>query len=160
MFPYNILSSIVFIFVSSYIIYESSTLPKNEYADMNPGSWPSFLGWLMLILSVLLLVETLIKRKFAGKEKTDSGDAPVEDEPAPFDFTSKGMIYVYVLCVIFIAFSILLHFFNFTIASVFLIPCCMLLLGERRWWMLTSITAGVPILIHIIFALILKIQLP
>lgn len=159
MFPYNILSSLGFAVVSIWVLVESYGFPKNDMSTVHPGSWPSFLGWVLLILSMLLFAETLVKRRIAKRQEA-AGEAYQADEPAPFNFRSKGIIYVYVLCGIFAVFSLVMHFVNFTVATLILIPSCMYLLGEKRPWMLAVVTVAMPIVVHVIFVRILGIQLP
>ena len=156
---YNIVSALGFAVVAIYILYSSSTFPIDESSNVQPGSWPTFLAWVMLALSVLLVAETLIRRMLARSVAAGEGSV-FQDAPAPFDFKSRGMMYVYTLCGLFVIFSVLLHYVNFTVASVVLIPGCMRLLGEKRPWMLAVVTAGVPVVVYVIFARILGIQLP
>ncbi|MDR1533756.1 MAG: tripartite tricarboxylate transporter TctB family protein [Planctomycetota bacterium] len=159
MFFYNVASSLAFIFVSIFIIRESATFPQSEGPGADAAYWPSFLGWLILALSAALLAQTLFKRVQARRRAEESGSAFVP-EPGPFDFKSRGMMFVYGLCAIFLVFSLLLHYVNFNVASVVLIPSCMRLLGERRLWMIAAVTAGVPLLVWVIFAKILGIMMP
>lgn len=158
-FPYKIFSGVAFSAVSCYFLYESSIFPREEMSNVQPGTWPFFLASLMLVMSIGLIVETCVRRLIARRQAAEAGIA-YQDDPAPFAFKSRGMVYVYILCAIFLVFSLLLHYVNFTVASVFLIPSCMRLLGEKRRWMLAIITAGIPIIVYIIFAKILGIQLP
>ncbi|MDR1519166.1 MAG: tripartite tricarboxylate transporter TctB family protein, partial [Planctomycetota bacterium] len=138
---------------------ESATFPRSEGPGADAAYWPSFLGWIILALSAALLADTVFKRIQAKRRAEAKGTAFIP-EPGPFNFKSRGMLHVYGLCAIFLVFSLLLHYFNFTAASVVLIPCCMRLLGERRLWMIAALTAGVPLLIWVIFAKILGIMMP
>ena len=159
MFFYNVASSLAFIFVAVYIILESAGFPQPEGPGANPAYWPSLMGWIILILAAALLAGTVLKRVRARRRARKEGTAFIP-EPSPFAFKSRGMFQVYGLCAIFLVFSPLLHYLNFTVASVVLIPGCMRLLGEKRLGMIAAVTAGVPLLVWVVFAKILGILMP
>lgn len=157
MFPYNIAASLVFGLLSIHVIRASATFPSSGTSAIGSGYWPSLLGWMLLFLAVGLLLETLVRRVIA-KRRARGG--ALGEGRAPFAFASKGMRCVYYLCGAFIVFSVILYYANFIVASLFFIPACMRVLGEKRLPMLLAVTAGVPVCVYVIFEKVLGIPLP
>lgn len=143
-----------------YIIYESASFPPSDSAAIGSGYWPSLLGWMLLFLSLGLLLETLIRRGIARRKAAREASEIPADAPSPFAFRSRGMRCVYLLCGAFLVFSVILHYANYTIASIFFIPACMRTLGEKRPLRLLAVTIGMPFCVYIIFEKILGIPLP
>ena len=61
---------------------------------------------------------------------------------------------------IMLVFCVILNFFGFMIASAFMIPAIMILMGERRPFMLIGVTVGVLVFIYVVFAILLNLPLP
>ena len=57
-------------------------------------------------------------------------------------------------------FCALLYFVGFMIASAFMVPAVMLLMGEKRLPVLAGLTVGVLAAVYIIFSVALKLPLP
>lgn len=157
MFRYNIAISIAGAGVSSYIMWASSRMRALEKSVLGPGSWPYFLGTLLLLLSVGLLVETLVKRYF---ERRKDPAATAAQPSRPIDFTSPGLVCVYKLCGLLIVFAVLLRYTNFLFAVFVFIPSAMWAIGARKKTTLAAMAVGVPLSIYLIFAYLLKITLP
>ena len=98
----------------------------------------------MSLLAVLLLIQSL---------RDHSGAA------SPF-VMSLGLKRVLIGIVIMLVFCVLLKLFGFIIASVFMIPAIMALMGERRPLVLAGVTAGVLVFIYVVFAMVLNLPLP
>ena len=77
-------------------------------------------------------------------------------EEYPFDVRSPGFRRVLIGGGILAAYCILMKFLGFMIASAFMIPAIMRLMGEKRPWMLVGITA---VVIYVIFAVLLKLPM-
>lgn len=161
MFPYNIASSLVFALLSVYVIYDSASFPASESGSIGSGYWPALLGWLLLFLSLGLFLETMVHRIIARRRsRSDAAQDAQSETPSPFAFKSRGMVRVYLLCGAFLAFSVVMHCLNFSIASIVFVPLCMIILGEKRPLMVIAVTIGVPIVVYVIFEKVLGIPLP
>lgn len=155
MFWYNIATSAVFAAVSCYVFLASSRFPAPLSGGVGPGYWPSFLACLLFALSVTLFVEALWRR---SREKRAEESSPTGSRV--IDFSSPGMRRIYAVCGIFVVFAILLGTVGFLAGTVFFIPCCMYLLGERRLHMLALFAVCVPAAVYGIFSALLGIELP
>ena len=140
---YNIGISIVLLLVSVAMFFGASKMPTVD-GPMGAGTWPKILAVCMSLLAVLLLIQSL---------RDHSGAA------SPF-VMSLGLKRVLIGIVIMLVFCVLLKLFGFIIASVFMIPAIMALMGERRPLVLAGVTAGVLVFIYVVFAMVLNLPLP
>lgn len=141
---YNIGISLVLLAVSVAMFVTASGLPASNDASIGPGSWPKVLACLMGFLSILLLIQSLGDK--SGRE------APFK----PGAELKRVCIGIAILAV----FCALLYFVGFMIASAFMVPAVMLLMGEKRLPVLAGLTVGVLAAVYIIFSVALKLPLP
>ena len=141
---YNIGISLVLLAVSVAMFVTASGLPASNDASIGPGSWPTVLACLMGFLSILLLIQSLVDK--SGRE-------------APFK-PGAELKRVCVGIAILAVFCALLYFVGFMIASAFMVPAVMLLMGEKRLPVLAGLTVGVLVAVYIIFSVALKLPLP
>ena len=141
---YNVGISIVLLAVSVAMFVSASALPASTDASIGPGTWPKILAGLMGLLSILLLIQSLADH--SGKE-------------APFK-AGPGLKRVGLGIVILAVFCALLYFVGFMIASAFMIPAVMLLMGEKRVPVLVGVTVGVLVAVYVIFVMALNLPLP
>ncbi|MDR1535587.1 MAG: tripartite tricarboxylate transporter TctB family protein [Planctomycetota bacterium] len=160
MFAYEFIASLLVIAGGAAIVIASGRLGDfNSYSSsFGPGYWPSFLGWAMLALGVVLLLEALVK--LAADCRRAAAGLAVEKLPPPIDFASPGFYRVYWLILILGGFMLALRLAGFLAGTVFLTPACMILLRERRPLILAAMTAGVPVAVYLIFVRLIGVHLP
>ena len=141
---YNVGISLVLLAVSVAMFVAASGLPASNDASIGPGSWPKVLACMMGFLSILLLIQSLGDK--SGRE------APFKPGPE-LKRVCIGIVILAVFCA-------LLYFVGFMIASAFMIPAVMLLMGEKRIPILAGLTVGVLVAVYIIFSVALKLPLP
>lgn len=145
---YNIGISVVLILLSALMIRSSlQSGAAVQGTAMGPGVWPMILSMAMILLSVILIIQTLVRPRPEGEEK-------------PIDFRSPGMKRIYILIGLLALFCLLLKLFGFYIAIIYLIPSVMFLLGERRPLVLIGLTAGIVVFIFIVFVMLLQLKMP
>lgn len=145
---YNIGISAVLILLSALMIRSSlQSGAAVQGTAMGPGVWPMILSVAMILLSVILIIQTLVRPRPEGEEK-------------PIDFRSPGMKRIYILIGLLALFCLLLKLFGFYIAIIYLIPSVMFLLGERRPLVLIGLTAGIVVFIFIVFVMLLQLKMP
>ncbi len=140
---YDIVLSLILMALSGAMFFSAGKLPEVEGA-IGAGAWPRFLSVVLFLLAVLLLIPALLNRS--------SGENP-------FDVRSPGFRRVLIGAGILAAYCILLKFLGFMIASAFMIPGIMRLMGEKRPWMLAVLTAAVLAAIYVIFAVMLRLPM-
>ena len=83
-----------------------------------------------------------------------------EERVLVHDFKSAGMKRIYILIGFFIIFAVLIQLFGFYISMLFLIPACLILLGEKRPKYIILITAGILVFVYLVFVQMLSLRLP
>lgn len=141
---YNIAVSILTIFIGIGMIYFTKDFDFNGLKDIGPGFWPKLLGSIMILLSGILLIQTLI----------------AENETVKIDIRSIGMKRVFLMVLIMGLFSFMLYFFGMMIAIIFLIPATIAVLGDTRKIRIIIITVGISAFVYIVFELLLNVGLP
>jgi hypothetical protein len=159
-FVFDIASAAVVVAGAVAVILYGASLPAPDSfsSGFGPGYWPSFLGYILLALGLALLAETLMKMRLE-RRRAAAGEA-VEKPPPPIDFASPGLRCIYALFGILGVFVVLLIHLRFLAATVFLVPACMRLLGEKRLPVLAAMTAGVPVAVYLVFVRLLGVTLP
>lgn len=152
---YNIGLAVLFILIGLAMFVNAGTLPAAE-SGIGSGFWPQLLSVVLIVLSALLIIQSLSLKKRPATEQDEAFDP---EEP-PIDFKSPGMRRVLIACGILAVFCGIMYLVGFLIASAFLIPAIMLLMGQRRPVILAGVTAGVLVAVYVIFVLILKLPLP
>ena len=146
---YNYIVSVIMIALAGYILYECSTYSIGSSAQKNPAVWPSALAIGLIILSVALIIETILKKE------TDE-----EKNRVVIDWKSEGMKKVYIALLLLIAFVIVMKFLGMLIALFLLIPCLMWLMGCRSKVMLIVYPICLTLFVYVFFVVIMKITLP
>lgn len=145
---YNIGVSALLIVLSALMIRSSlQSGAAVQGTAMGPGVWPMILSVAMILLSIILIIQTLIRPRPEGEKK-------------PIEFGSVGMKRIYILIGLLALFCLLLKLFGFYIAIIYLIPSVMFLLGERRPLVLIGLTAGIVIFIVVVFVVLLQLKMP
>ena len=146
---YNYIVSAVMLAIAGYVFYETGTYKIGSSAQKNPALWPRFLAVLLIILSVLLLIETFLKKE----SESNNRDVVI-------DWGSPGMKKVYIMVGITVMFVILMHFFGMLIALAIALFCVELLMGCRNKLMLIILPIALVIFCHFFFEVAMKITLP
>lgn len=144
---YNFGISAFILFLSFFIFYKTKDFDKIVSKAPGAGFWPRILAIVLIILSVLLFIETLLKEKKASSD-------------APFEFKSKAMKRVYIMIGIFVIYALILYLGGFVIASLLFIPAVMYLLGERNKKKLLGASVIITGIVYFLFTILLHITLP
>lgn len=77
---YNIISALCFIALGVYVLIEAQTYNNKGIGQQNPGLWPSVLAVGMILFSVILIVQSLVKKEV--KKDTSAIDAKLAEAKA------------------------------------------------------------------------------
>lgn len=142
------LFSLFFIWQSTLVTGPPRTI------TVGPKTVPLLIGWLMLGVSAVLLVQrirTVVsgQPKPASEVESDDGDTRISDWPAVW--TVLGAFLALVLLFEFLGFVLAASLFIFGTATLF----------ARRQWILNLVSAtGFGITFYLLFSRVLGIQLP
>ena len=141
---YNLIAAAVFALIGAGMIAAVSNFEYNGLADIGAAFWPRVLGVLLIILAAAYAAETFLS----------------SEETIRIDFKTEGLKRVYSMCGILLVFSICIRVLGFFCGAAFFIPSCMWVFGERNRKNLLAITAGVVLLVYLVFVVLLQIGLP
>ena len=144
---YNILCAVIFIIIAVGIFASASTLPPGSQNSIGAGDWPKALSVVLILLSVVLMIQSL-------------RSADVKENAADFSIHTENFKKVLSAIAILAGFCLLLYLCGFVIASCFMLPCVMVLMGEHRAKVFIPLTAFVVIFIYVVFSILLKLALP
>ena len=148
---YNYIISVVMMAIAGYVYYETSTYQFAEGAvgQKNPAMWPRFLALLLVILSVLLIIETIFKKETAEEKNTKV-----------IDWGSPGMKKVYLMVGIVALFVLLMQVIGMLLALLVTLPLMMLLMGCKNKIMLIVLPVALVAFCYLFFEIIMTVTLP
>ena len=147
---YNYIVAALMTALSGYIFYGTSSYKiGRKLGQDNPAAWPRFLAVMLIVLSVALVIETIFKKNPEDKE-----------EKPPIEWKSPGMIRVYIMLGLMVAFWIVMKYFGMLIALFLLIPCIELVMGCKNKLMLIVLPVALTLFCYLFFVVIMKITLP
>lgn len=140
----NIIMSIFAISIGIGMIYFTRQFEFKGLQDIGAGFWPRLVGGLLILLSSILLIQTIL----------------AIDDGTKFDFGSIGSKRVILIILTNVLFSFFLYFFGMMIGIIFLVPATITILGEKRKTRMILVTIGISIFVYVVFELMLNVGLP
>ena len=99
----------------------------------------------LLLLSVLLLVQSLLKR--SAEEEADK-------------ISPQQILGMAVLFVIFVAYIVLMNMVGYLVVTPFFIFAMMVISGSRRWAEMVISSVVVTAFVYLVFQFVFRVQLP
>ena len=144
---YNYIVSGLMIALGIYILFETGTYEIGQSAQKNPAVWPAFLAVSLIVLSVVLIVQSIFSHD-------------PEMESFSIDWTGTGMKKVYIMFGFMLGFVIVLKILGMLIALLILIPAFEWLMGCRNRVMFIALPVGLVAFVYVFFGVIMKLTLP
>ena len=145
-----ILVFFLFLFSQSFKLHEI-----RRFGEMGSGFWPILVLGLAVILSAILLLSSLQKGKEKGEEK--SGEPPSPDSLAAGK-RARNIVILSSLATL--AYIFAMQGVGFAIATVLYVLAFILILGERRKWVVIFSPLLVTVFILVVFSRIISIPFP
>lgn len=144
----NLVTGLIFLALSVFAYIEARGMVAKLASDqLGPSFWPKILSIAMMILSVILIIQSLLAKQPA-------------DAKAPFDVKSEGFRRVVKICGLMILFGALIYAAGIYIGMLVMLPLCMFLHGERNKKILAGLTVLIIAFIYVTFDIGLKVPLP
>ncbi len=127
-------------------------ITSKEYGDavagtaIGSGVWPMILAGFLIFLALVQALKALIGKR--------------SDTESPIHFAADGMKRVYLFCGILLVFVALLLLFGFYPAIAVLVILTLLVMGERRIYVIAGLIIGVLVFVWLVFGLFLGLKLP
>lgn len=139
----NIISSIICILIGLFILFESKDFPQGATGVPGPAFFPRILAYFVIGLSVLLIINTFIKR-----------------DDRKITLLDKDSIKVYVTIGFLLAYLILLNFLGFIIATPIFLFSLIFFYIRKNILKNAIIAVLVTFLIYGVFSSLLAVPLP
>lgn len=137
----------VFFIIGGLMFVFTRQFTYNGLTEFGAGFWPRVIAVIMMFCAVLLFITALLSKDPAKNEII-------------IDWKSPGMKRVYKVCGVIVVFCVILYLVGLCIALIFMFLGIMLAMHERRWWMLTIFSLGMPAFIYVVFQVLLHVRLP
>lgn len=145
----NFATGLFFLALSTYTYLEARGMVGKLASDeLGPGFWPKILSVAMIILSVILIVQSLMSKQ------------PAASEAVPFDVKSEGFRRVAKISALMVLFGVVIYAAGIYVGMLVMLPLCMFLHGERDKRILFGLTAAMIVFIYLTFGIGLKVPLP
>jgi len=142
----NIVSSIIGIGLSLYVIITASKFPVMPSMKIGAGYFPVMLAIGLLVLSLALMVQTLLKKGQLDYKKLDP--------------KSPELIRSFLSLIATITYAFMMQFIGFIVATVFYLFFLMHLLKNRNYKQMTFVSILVSIVVYLVFKKVLNLTLP
>lgn len=139
----NLIEGLIIALLSIFFITESLKLYGNQTWALSPALFPLIITVSTLLLSILSIFKGL-------KEKNTNTQSSKKA-----NFKRLGLIILISFLYLFTLPKI-----HFLLSSVIYLFLFLLILGERKWWVLVSISILTPLLIQYLFGNLLNVFLP
>lgn len=130
--------------LSGFFIRESLKVHKGDWA-LSPALFPLIVACAGFFLSLALIYGGFRKGQVQREEKIGQ------------EANWKEILFILTLSLLYL---VLLNYIGFVILSIVYLGLFMIVLGERRWWILASISIISPLFIYYVFSNLLDVFLP
>ena len=142
----NIVSALIGVAISTYILLAASRFPSIPGSMIGPGYFPVMLAIGLMCTSMILLIQAILKK---GKL-----------EYSKLDVKSPELIRSFLSLVATVLYAILMQFTGFIVATVFYLFYLMYLLKNRNIKQMTILSVLISIAVYIVFKGVLNLTLP
>ncbi|MGN9164393.1 tripartite tricarboxylate transporter TctB family protein [Tissierellaceae bacterium HCP3S3_D8] len=128
--------------LSVFFIKESLKLHNNQSWTLSPALFPLIITSLTFLFSIALIIRGI-------KDKNIKQEDSIENW--------KRLLLVIFISIMYL---IILPKLHFLLASIIYLFLFLLILGERKWWLLGALSIITPLLIQYLFGNLLDVFLP
>jgi len=143
---YDRICSIIFLFFSLVVIWQSFLMPIGRFSKPGPGFLPLWIAIILALLSSLLWMEARLRKSVS----------------AQIQFFSREGRWLSALFTVgsLLAYALLIEFLGFIICTLLLLLFLFRFIGKQKWWLVFTETILVTLVTQAIFKVGLKVQLP
>jgi len=157
----NIFGAIGFIIVSISVIQQSGGLGLGDFREPGPGLYPGLIGLLLLIVSVMLIIQSL----FRLRKREDKGEPITAMSEGLVDVSSIGferdkVMRVGLVVVLLLLSSVFLEMAGFLMSAFFLVFVIVRFIERESLVLALVISACSSVVPFVIFRFFLQVPLP
>jgi hypothetical protein len=144
---YDRASAVFWFFFSTVVLLRSIRMGIGTLGNPGMGFMACSASGIMVFLSLILLIQSFIKKKGAEKESI-----------RPFAGLMLGRVVGFVIAVSF--YIIVLPALGYLIATFLLMWCLLVIVGRRNWWLLIFFPALSSLVSYYVFAKLFHCPFP
>lgn len=142
----DLITGIVLLILSGYVIYEATMMPPSGTFGPGSGFFPFWLGIILAVLALILMVGAALRTQG-------------EEDAHPFPAWSTMAIVGKILGGL-ILFAVLMETVGFTVNTLLFVTYLMKVVQKERWSQTIVIAVATTACLFIVFQLLLGITLP
>ena len=139
-----------------FLLLESFKLQEiRRFGEIGSGFWPILILALASLLSAILLISSLMKRKEKGEK-----EAGESSSPESIASRTRARRIVVLSSVTTLVYIFAMQGIGFALATLFYVLAFVVILGERRKWVLVFSPVLVTVFILVVFSKFIAIPFP
>ena len=147
-------NAVILVFFLFLLLQSLKLQEVRRFGELGSGFWPILILGLGSLLSAILLFSSWMKRK--GKEK----EAEESDSPDSIASRKRARKIVIVSSVATLGYIFAMQWIGFALATLFYVLAFIVILGERRRWVLVFSPVLVTVFILVVFSKFIAIPFP
>ena len=152
----NLIGSIIFIIFGIWAWFQTGNFPEVKGTFVQAGTFPRIMIVGMLIFSVVLLVQSVLKL-MSNMDEKDPLAAPTGSINIVKDKGVQAAVVVIALCIFFVA---AFNTLGYILCSTIIAMAIMYLIGNRNWIKMLLIAVLVPLCMWLVFYKVLTVNIP
>jgi len=146
----DLIEEILLFVLGLIIIFYSISMPGFGKTVLSPGLFPSIVGVLLAVLSLVRMIESLLAQNQKGRDK----------ELREKSLTFRNMVLVLISLGITIFYIWALPILHFVAATIIFLFIFFIYVGERRLWLVATLSIGATGMFYLVFRVLLRVILP
>lgn len=152
----NLIGSIIFLAIGIWAWFQTDNFPEVANTYVQASTFPRVMIVGMVIFSVILLVQSLIK--LLGAMKPTDPEAVEVSTLNPLK--DKGLAAAYLVIILCVLFAALFKSCGYILCAMVLSMIIMFLIGKRNWAQMVLVSVLVPLLMWLVFYKVLTVNIP
>ena len=151
----NLVSSLILLVFEIWAYFQTLGFKVVKKAAVQPATFPQIMCIGMMVFTVILLIQSILKRK-----KADPEDPMMEAAASVNIVKNKGVqaaVFVIALCC---AYAALFEVLGYVLASTLIAAVIMWLIGKRDVKQIVLVSVLVPLLMWFVFYKLLTVNIP
>ena len=152
----NLVSSIILLAFEIWAYIETTGFRVHKRAYVQPATFPQIMICGMLIFTVVLFLQSLIKVTRGMKDEDPDNELSASINP----FTNKGVAAAFFVIILCILYTYLFDKLGYVLVSACISVITMFLIGKRNFIVMILVSFLVPLIMWLIFYKMLTVNIP
>ena len=152
----NLVSSIILLAFEIWAYIETTGFRVHKRAYVQPATFPQIMICGMLIFTVVLFLQSLIKVTRGMKDEDPDNELSASINP----FTNKGVAAAFFVIILCILYTYLFDKLGYVLVSACISIIIMFLIGKRNFIVMILVSFLVPLIMWLIFYKMLTVNIP